>query len=464
MFRRQALPRRDFLKGLSLGAAGPLLTPLLAQSAATEAGRPPRRFVFVVQGNGITSESITPPGVDRPTKVLGFKKITDASKFREAPLAGLELPQDFDPLKPYKDRLSIILGLSGRACQGGHSNNFGALGVYGSHSGPAGETVDCAIAKALPAPIPHVGLGITRSPSDGVVYNISAWGRGAPAPVQCKPSDAHHALFGSITPAGQGDFAILPNVLDFVAADLKRVEKQLAGPEREKVQAYAQALDEMANRHGAVRAKDPVLRKLAPQMGAKYRSDTETDRLEAHVELGAAALIAGLTNCLVLASGAGDRYFEVVFKGLGIGVNMHTIGHGQGENGKTAVELTRIIRRFHLGLVTRLADKLAAVPEGNGTMLDNTAIVYLSDAGDGHHAANWEYPMVILGDLGGRLKTGGRYLEFPHYGRPGHRTIASLYCTLLHAAGTPRDKFGVPDQDLDVSMQTGPLTELLGRS
>lgn len=462
MFRKLHLPRRDFLKGVSLGGSAAVLSPMLARlQAAADGKSPPRRFVFAMVGNGILSQSITPPDVERPTKMLSGKQITDAAKFRSLSLADRKLPSDFEPLAGYKDRLSILLGLSGRACQGGHSNNFGALGVYGANSGPAGTTVDCALAKALPAPFPHVGLGITRNPNDGVIYNVSAWGKGSAAPVQCKPADAHHALFGSIAPTGKGDFDTLPSVLDFVSEDLKRIEGHLAGPEREKLQAYANALEGIGGRHAAIRAKDPVLRKYAPIVGEKYNSATETDKLEAHVELGTAALIAGLTNVLVLAAGCGNPYFEVTYKGLGIGVNMHAIGHGQGEKDKSAAELTGIIRRFQLGLVARLADRLKAVPEGNGTMLDNTAIVILSDAGDGHHAANWEYPMMILGDLGGRLKTRGRYVEFPHYGRPGHRTIASLYSTLLHAAGAPRDKFGVVDGELDPAAQTGPIAELL---
>jgi len=457
-----AISRRRFLRGLSLGTGAAVLSPMLTQLMAQAQGSiVPKRFVFVVQGNGIKSQTITPASVERPFKMLSGKQITNAPVFRELALKNLQLSPDFETLAPYKDRLTILMGLSGRACQGGHSNNFGALGVYGSHSGPAGVTIDCALAQALRAPFPHVSLGITRSNTFSMAYNISAWGAGSAAPMQCRPTDAHHALFGSISPAGQADFATLPCVLDYMTDDLKRLERSLAGPEREKLQAYTHALGEMKSRQGAVRDKDPVLRKLAPQIGPKFTSETETDRLEAHVEIGGAALIAGLTNTLVIGSGNGDRYFEVTYRGLGMGVNMHTIGHGGGENGKTGDELAGIIRRFHLGMMVRLADKLKAVPEGNGTMLDNTCIVFLSDAGDGHHAANWEFPMVILGDLGGKLKTRGRYLEYPHYGLPGHRSIASLYSTFLHAAGAPRDKFGVLDQEIPAEMQTGPLKELL---
>jgi hypothetical protein len=454
--------RRRFLKGLALGASAPVLGPLMAQlRAATEHSIKPKRFVFVVQGNGILPHTIVPEGVNRPVKMLAHKKITDAPVFREVPLKGLALSSDFETLKPYQERLTILMGLSGRACQGGHSNNYGALGVYGSGSGAAGETIDCALARALPAPFAHVSLGITRRTDEALAYNISAWGRGQAVGMQCRPLDALHSLFGSVLPSGAADFATLPNVLDTMSEDLQRLEKQLSGHEREKLQVYAQALGEMQKRQNAIRAKDQLLRKYLPEITPKFRSDTETDRLEAHVEIGAAALIAGLTNTLVLGSGNGNSYFEVTYKGLGMTVDMHTIGHGTGADGKTAEELARIIRRFHLGMMVRLADKLQSIPEGDGTMLDNTCMVFLSDAGDGHHAANWEYPMVILGDLGGALKTRGRYLEYPHYGRAGHRSIASLYCTLLHAAGAPRDKFGILDHEIPAEMQTGPLNELL---
>ena len=94
-------------------------------------------------------------------------------------------------------------------------------------------------------------------------------------------------------------------------------------------------------------------------------------------------------------------------------------------------------------------------------VLDNTVIVYLSDSGDGRHPSLYDWPMVALGSLGGRTRTAGRFLQFPRYGVCGHRTTANLYLTLLHAAGRPRDRFGIPDpsqRDLD---QNGTIRELL---
>ena len=94
-------------------------------------------------------------------------------------------------------------------------------------------------------------------------------------------------------------------------------------------------------------------------------------------------------------------------------------------------------------------------------MLDNTVIVYLSDAAESHHSRCWEWPMVVLGNCGGRLKTAGRLLNYPRYGHTAHRTTANFYLTLLAAAGIHRDTFGLTDVNLKDVKLKGPLPELL---
>ena len=68
--------------------------------------------------------------------------------------------------------------------------------------------------------------------------------------------------------------------------------------------------------------------------------------------------------------------------------------------------------------------------------------------------------MVVLGDMGGKLRT-GRYVDYPGYAQKGHRTTANLYVTLLNLAGSTRDHFGMPDPTLKDFDQYGPLEELL---
>ena len=67
----------------------------------------------------------------------------------------------------------------------------------------------------------------------------------------------------------------------------------------------------------------------------------------------------------------------------------------------------------------------------------------------------------MIGDMGGRLKTAGRYIQYPHKGFDGHHTIASWWLTLLHAAGKPQDGFGMKDNNVDAESQRGPLREIL---
>ena len=163
---------------------------------------------------------------------------------------------------------------------------------------------------------------------------------------------------------------------------------------------------------------------------------------------------------LTLSSAAGIQDFDITFKGLGLKIDKHSIGHGKGFEEKTWADLYNIIRRYHFDLIAGLCQKLEKVPEGNGTMLDNTVIVYLSDGAESHHSRCWEWPMVVIGNMGGKLRT-GRYVDYPGYGRKGHRTTANMYLTLLHLAGATRDTFGQPDPNLKDLDQTGPLSELL---
>ena len=192
-------------------------------------------------------------------------------------------------------------------------------------------------------------------------------------------------------------------------------------------------------------------------MTNKFTSKIETDRVEAHFDLAAAALITGLTNVVSIRADS----LSVVYSAFGFDQSVHGIGHNTGTIGKSAEEAAALIRQFHIGQIARLAGKLRQVREGDGTMLDNTLIVYLSDSGNRHHSDLYQWPMVLVGGLGSRLRTGGRYLEYPGYGKAGHRTTACLYSTILHAVGLAQDTFGQPDLKLPKEMQTGPLEELL---
>lgn len=453
-----ALDRRELLKGMSLGAGTLVLSPIVEKLAAYADGRAsqPTRFVFVLEGNGLPWQHVQPLGIQRSRRESDRRQLVDL------PLGDHRLPRALEPLAPWKDRVTIVQGLSGRVCGGGHSNNFGALGVYkGQGCIARGETIDVAIGKRLGGIFKQIGLGMVDRPGATVVYNCSAWDRGKPMPTQTRPDLAYAQLFGSVAGGeARQQFIARANMLDYLRDDIRRLERTLSAPEREMLQAHVTALESMSNRQSRLNEIQSTLRRHAPVVTDKFTSRVETDRLDAQFDIAAAALVAGLTNVVTIASGSGDPYFGVKFTGLGINFGKHGIGHGGSYNGMTADQMATIIRRFHFELIARLIRRLQSVPEGNGTMLDNTLIIYLSDSAEAHHSRCWEWPFVLIGNLGGRLRC-GRYIEYPYWGFRGHREIGNLYTTFLHAIGDRREFFGVKDPNLRHLDQNGPLQELL---
>lgn len=462
------LDRRDALKTLGLSAGATFLAPALSRIEAQAAGTPvtAKRFVFVVESNGVRPEQLAPVGLKRDARKQDA--FNGPERLLDVPLKDKDLPFSLEPVKAWKDKVAIVQGLSGRVCGGGHSNNFQALGAFGGGRGNGGEsmailgeTIDGALAKHLGGIFPHIGLGISKRPENNIIYNVSAIGPNKGLPTMVNPANAYGTLFGiAADGAAKQEFAAKNNLLDFLKDDVKQAGKAVAGAEKEQFDAYLESFETLRDRQSKLNEIKHTLREKGPVVSDKYKSAVETDRLDAQFDLGAAALICGLTNVLTLSSAAGVRDFDITFKGLGLNIDKHSIGHGGSFQGKTWADLYNIIRRYHFDLIAGLMKKLEKVPEGNGTMLDNTVIVYLSDGAEGHHSRCWEWPMVVIGDMGGKLKT-GRYVDYPGYGHKTHRTTANMYLTLLHLAGATRDTFGVPDPNLKDIDQTGPLGELL---
>jgi hypothetical protein len=455
------ITRRSAIKGLTLGAGSSILGPVLSQLTAHAAGSPPRqRFVFVVQSNGMDPNHIIPSGfVVRKDRELPGNDTTI-----ESALAGHELPAAIADLAPFTDRLTLLRGLSGRIAEGGtggHSTNHGALGCYPGSQGPMAQTIDCALGEALPSIAQNVGIGILSKPDQTLNYQISASGPGKALPIQCSPQQAFRGLFGSVIGGeNRAAFDRRTNLLDFMREDVRRARASIAGEERDKLDDYLRSFESLHLRQGKIDAIKPAMTEAMPKLDEQFSKPTEVNRLQAQFEIGAAALIAGLTNVLTLTSGGGGQQY-ISFPDLGVPIDGHEYGHGKGVNGLTPTECFVKVRQYHCKLIAALAARLASIREGDGTMLDNTLIIYLSDSGEAHHPSLKEWPVVLLGGLRGKLKPGGRYVQLPSYGQSKHRTLSNLYLTLLQAAGKPRAKFGLPDTGLRDIDQSGVIDELL---
>lgn len=452
------LDRRTALKGISLGTGAVVLEPFLNALAAEAAGlAPPPRIIFLFESNGLWPYHIQPKGVDSGKG----DRLIDLS------LKDLELPDPISPLAPFKDRMAIVQNLSSKQAFPNHGSGYGALGCYnarasqanGGFNDPLAQTVDHALAGSLPGIIPVVGLGVNHNPGTVFANTVSVVARKRPLPIICQPDVAFGSLFGSVAEGNAAKvFKSRNKLLDWISSDIRRVRNELPAMDRDKLDAYLETFEQMRSRQDRVAAIKDRLKANVPAID-KFNSQLQTDRFEAQCAVAVAALASRLTNVAVIDAACGPHGYKT-WKELGITVDEHGIGHTHPDDpnrDKNAIP----IRQFHAARVADLAKRLDAIKEGGGTMLDNTLIIWMSDSAEEHHGQGTQWPMVVVGNLGGRLKTAGRFLQFPKYGDTGHRTMSNFYLSLLHAVGDKREKFGDPDLALQDINASGPLTEIL---
>ena len=444
--------RRQILRGVTLGAGAVALAPFQRHLKAAEQRDVPMRFVFVVKSSGLQGEYLNPVGLEH-----GGDQLVDES------LEGKVLSESMQALNPFKDQLTIIQGLSGKMTRTGHSSHYGALGGYKAspHAPPLYATIDGYLSEERPSVFNHIGFKMGEGGQNVTFPAISAKGKGQQLPFQQNPMAAFENLFGSILEGGdlKKKYTRTGNVLDAMTSDIRKLQQSLPATEKEKLGHYLSGFEALRDRRVQLVSMQKVLKENAPDLDDKYTSRFPTHHLEAHFDMAAAALITGLTNVVTVHADSLDS----VYSGIGVGNNVHAIGHGAGYATLSAQDCRNKIRGFHIDLIASLAAKLKAVPEGDGTMLDNTVIVYTSDNAARHHSIGDDWPMFVVGNIGGRLNSKGRYLAYPRYGRPNHQhTICNWLTTLCHLAGRPTQLFGQPDMALGkVEDQSGPLSELL---
>ncbi len=483
--------RRRFLQTMGLGAGATLFTPLLHQMFAQGATLMPRRFVIFVEGNGIEPRSFLSAPTQAAIEAAASKSIQSTRYFyrdykHDAPLITAQAQaSSARALRPLaaspgqvelNDRAAVVFGLSHKISGGGHSTECGALSCTRSQIGvPAGQTIDDYLANLSAvrqgAPFDAVRLGV--SSGAGLNYSTCAYGPRRPAAITTSPSNAFSMLFGSVAQgAGRRNFQKRNDLLDFAATDARRVLASFSGSsiERQKLEAYLTSLENLTTRQSILADMEEALNAVKPpepDTSPLYSATDPLDRLIAQVDLATAALIGGLTHVIVIAVGTGTANFSLDYTSL---LDLyperelmggHDVRHGAEKGNAQLLELLYTVTTRQVEQMARMARALAATPEvgHDGSMLDHTLLMYMSDNGEKHHSNADEWPMLLLGGDKLGFKTDGRSVVFPKVGHSNNRQVSNLMNTLGHAAGQDLNTFGAEGEQ---RIAQGPLSELWG--
>lgn len=451
------ITRRTFLERLGLGAGATVLAPVAAtlfdeaMGHAQVADR--KRVVFFMVGNAISlsCSSFVPPELKG---MSGNSSLVSSTSFTWGRMV--------QNLTPLRNKTLLIDGLSNEIPSSQHSCGFGTLSGFACANGgsaeyggpPGGITIDQHIANTLGKDTRLKSL-LTGTTAPGM------FAKGSMQRVQhfTDPKLAYDAVFGDllVDPSGVNKGAIENKLLlDKLRGDIKKMQGALAAGERMKLDQYLGALDEF-ERRSKVTLPGTCKVPSAPMLPMQPAPE---DRLDAFTDLVSVALVCGLTNVGAVAAGTGmsHQYFHRYTR-ISKGTQFESLGgiDGYGHDGcdkqGPAMDL---IHDFHAGLMARMATTLGGIKQGNGTMFDNTVLVYLSDSGDEHHGSHRRIPVVMVGTAGGKLKADGRYLRYPDKGKAGARTLPDLWTTIANAVGVPTDRFGMGG----VEKANGPLPEI----
>jgi hypothetical protein len=453
--------RRNFLKHTALATGALAITPsfnnIFAASTKTQA---PHRFVFIRKSNGNLPDQFSLPSLSEKDKKLNSDK-----KAFETDLDKHELPVWLRALTPYKENMSILHGISCEMSEGGHFSYSSCMGAYKSGRNSLGSikraTIDFEMAKLFPSPFGHVELSLTGNYSTfrtGIVSGYSA-----PAPHQrnycyADPITAYKELFKSVIDPG----AVVSDnmLLDYLKDEESISLKGLKGHEQLKLSNHIKSIQAIKERNLKVAKMSGTIKKHIPTIGKIHNGGgsnaTTPEKQEGMTDVLIAALISGLTNVITYTIDELSTPVKGLAGNEGDQISIHEIGHNGAYSGIAPKEIRNKIKIGHVAQIETIIKKLKAVPEGNGTMFDNTTIIYMPESGAGHHGPQNEMPMVIMAGKNSKLDMNGRYTRLPFHATEGHKTLGNWYTTLLNAYGNPMNHYG----DLDLTMSRKKMPQL----
>jgi Protein of unknown function (DUF1552) len=429
------ISRRAVLRGAGVTMALPWLESFAAK-ASPSATAFPKRFGVIFLGNGVNEDH------------WGAEGSGDEMK----------LSKTLTPLEPLKKKINVIHGLFNKRAMGHgiHPAQTGCL-LSGAEiqKGPiirAGITVDQMLANRIGQDTLQPSLVLAcEQPMTGyhetnysMAYSshISWQSPDSPVPNEVYPSLAFDSLFenrGSLR-----SISILDRVKD-LAQDLTR---EISSSDKVKLDEYLTSVREVEKRVDGMRKNKDKADELAKQ---KNRPVFSMDRpanglpedLREHARLMCDLIaIAFQTDKTRIATLLISRDLSAMYYPfLEVREGHHSASHNNSSDGYERIS------RFHVSQLAYLAAKLDGMPEGNGTVLDNSCLMFLSNLWIGRKHDNSRLPLVLAGGLGGTIET-GRTLDYVNAGDE-NRKMCSLFLSIMDRMGVNLDRFGDADTRLE---------------
>ncbi len=422
--------RRAVLRGAGVTVALPWLESLQAAIA------PPKRFAVLFMGTGVNEDHWWAQGSGE----------------------AMQFSKSLEPLAPLKKKINVIEGLFMKPLtgQGIHPGQTGSL-LSGAtiQRGPilrSGKTIDQVMADhigqdtAQPSMVlaceqPLTGYHETNF-SMAYSSHISWESADSPVPTEVYPSLAFDNLFENR--------GLLRNasILDRVRERAEDLSQKVSAGDKAKIDQYLTSVREVEKRVERMRidkhkADEDAKGSNRPAWTLERPANGLPEDLREHARLMCDIVAIGFQSdrtrvaSMILANDLSAQIYPF----LGVREGHHAASHYNLSEGYER------ITRFHLSQLVYLASKLDAMPEGNGTVLDNSCLMFLSNMWAGRKHDNTRVPLVLAGGLGGTLET-GRVLDYLNAG-DDNRKLCSLYLSILDRMGIKLDHFGNADTRLD---------------
>ncbi len=433
----KAVSRRTVLRGIGVTMALPWMESLPAWAGTADAAGPfPKRFAVLFMGNGINGNHWWAKGTG----------------------AEMTLSKSLSPLEPLKKKINVINGLFNKPAVGmgihpGQTGNL--LSGVPIQKGPivrSGITMDQVIANHVGAETPQASLVLAcEQPMTGyhetnfsMAYSshISWQSAESPVPNEVYPSLAFDTLFEN-----RGSLRY-QSILDRVRDRADGLARSVSSTDRVKLDEYLTSVREVEKRIERMRdakdtADDVAKTKGRPVFSMERPQNGLPEDLREHARLMCDIIALAFQTdktrvaSLLLARDLSSLYYPF----LDMREGHHSASHDDLSDGYERIS------RFHLSQLAYLAGKLDAMPEGEGTVLDNCCLLWLSNMWAGWKHDNMKVPVVTAGGLGGALET-GRSLDYLYAG-DDNRKLCSLYLSIMDRMGVTLEHFGDAETRLE---------------